>query len=107
MKPKNIFESIPKDIEDEFTELLTQNKNIRIERIVSRGHTSPASGWYDQKDNEWVIVLKGAAIIAFENDDEVKLESGDHLNIPAHTRHKVMWTDPEAETVWLAVYYQV
>ena len=105
MKPANIFKSIPKNLEEEFTELLTQNENVRIERIVSKGQTSPASGWYDQPDNEWVIVLKGAAIIRFEKDDEIKLEVGDHLNIPAHTRHKVAWTDPESETVWLAVHY--
>jgi len=105
MKPENIFKSIPKNFEEEFTELLTQNENIRIERIVSRGHASPASGWYDQQDNEWVIVLQGAAIIAFENDADVELAAGDYLNIPAHTRHKVKWTDPEVETVWLAVHY--
>ncbi len=105
MKIANIFESIPKNFEDEFTDLLAQNEKVRIERIVSKGHASPATGWYDQEENEWVIVLKGAAIITFENDGDIKLETGDYLYIPAYTRHKVKWTVPELETVWLAVYY--
>lgn len=105
MKPENIFASIPNDLEQELSDLLVQNECVRIERIVSKGHTSPVTGWYDQSENEWVIVLKGAAIIAFEDDDDVRLESGDYLNIPAHTRHRVKWTEPDSETVWLAIHY--
>jgi cupin 2 domain-containing protein len=105
MKSDNIFESIPSNLDDEFTELLLQNEGVSIERIVSRGHASPDSGWYDQERNEWVLLLKGAAIIAFENGDEITLASGDHINIPAHRKHRVKWTDPETETFWLAVFY--
>jgi len=105
MKPENIFAAIPETLDDEFIELLGQNENVRIERIVSRGHTSPATGWYDQAQNEWVMVLKGAAILAFEDGEEVRLERGDYLNIAAHTRHRVKWTQPDAETVWLAIHY--
>jgi len=105
MKLENIFESIPDDLEDEIADLLVQNEKVQIERIVSKGHASPATGWYDQEKDEWVIVLKGAAIIVFENDSEIKLEKGDYLNIPAHTRHKVTWTQTESETVWLAIHY--
>ena len=110
MKTANIFESIPDNLDDEFFDLLIKNENITIERIISKGHASPApagddKGWYDQASNEWVIVLKGSAVIAFENDTEVRLGTGDHITIPAHSKHKVKWTDPEAETVWLAVHY--
>ena len=34
------------------------------------------------------------------------VEAGDHVTIPAHTKHKVSWTDPTQETIWLAVFYQ-
>ncbi len=47
--------------------MLVQGEHVTIERIVSEGHTSPESGWYEQKRHEWVIVLQGAATILFEN----------------------------------------
>jgi cupin 2 domain-containing protein len=80
---------------------------VRIERIVSKGHSSPESGWYDQEENEWVVVLKGAAKLRFEQDGKlVELDAGDYINIPARVRHRVEWTNPEMETVWLAFFYR-
>lgn len=35
------------------------------------------------------------------------LQQGDFFHIPAHAKHKVVWTDPEEFTVWLAMYYSV
>ncbi|MBQ0720559.1 MAG: cupin domain-containing protein [Gammaproteobacteria bacterium] len=105
MTAQNIFTLIPDELEQELVEQLIDNKSIRIQRIVSKGHTSPTSGWYDQQRNEWVMVIKGAAILIFEDDDELRLNTGDYVNIPAHKKHRVSWTDPESETVWLAVHY--
>ncbi|MFT6051888.1 MAG: cupin 2 domain-containing protein [Halioglobus sp.] len=101
----NIFESLPEDISKEVFTQVIQGENIRIGRIVSIGHVSPEIGWYDQNDNEWVIILKGEAILSFENGVDVHLVSGGYLNIPAHTKHKVTWTKPNIETIWLAVHY--
>jgi cupin 2 domain-containing protein len=79
---------------------------VRIERIISKGHTSQENFWYDQDENEWVIVLKGAAKIVFNDDQEaVVLNSGDYINIPKHTQHRVDWTEPDVDTIWLAVFY--
>jgi len=105
MKPANIFESIADDLDKEVFDLIIKSNNVLIERIVSTGQTSD-TGWYDQDQSEWVIVLKGKAIIAFENGEEVSLKPGDHLNIPAHSRHRVKWTDPSTETIWVAVHYR-
>ncbi len=105
MKSKNIFESIPDNLDEEIFEQILQSENIKIERIISKGHRSPDSGWYDEEQNEWVIVLKGEAIISFENGIDINLKAGSHINIPAHKRHKVSWTDPKTETIWLAVHY--
>ena len=102
----NLFESLPEDISKEVFSEIIQGENIRIERIISKGHSSPEAGWYDQNDNEWVIVLKGEAKLSFENNNDVHLVSGSHLNIPAHTKHKVTWTKPNTETIWLAVHYK-
>ena len=102
----NIFEAIPADLPEELFEPLVDNSAVRIERIVSRGHTSPPSGWHDQAQNEWVIVLKGQAVVAFEQGESVTLKAGDFLAIPAHSRHRVEWTPQDVDTVWLAVHYR-
>ena len=105
MKPGNIFDSIPEKLDNEVFDLLIHNNKVKIERIISKGHISPESGWYDQDQDEWVIVLKGQALIAFESGEEVDLKEGGYVNIPAHTKHKVKWTNPNTETIWLAVHY--
>jgi len=102
---KNIFDVIPDNLEAEIFEQLVDSKKVKIERIVSKGHKSPEFGWYDQGDNEWVIVLKGEATLSFEDKTSAHLREGDFINIPAHTKHKVDWTTPERETIWLAVHY--
>ncbi|MCF8092012.1 MAG: cupin domain-containing protein [Desulfotignum sp.] len=102
---KNIFASIPDAFEEELFDDLLKSGNIRIERILSKGQSSPAQGWYDQSENEWVVVLEGSGIIVFEDGREITLGRGDCINIPAHARHRVKWTDPDRVTVWLAVFY--
>lgn len=101
----NIFSLLPKKLDREAFEPIVAHDHVVIERIVSRGHCSPETGWYDQKSNEWVMVLAGRATIVFENGQEVRLEKGDYVNISARTRHKVTWTDPGVETIWLTVHY--
>ena len=101
----NLFENLPVQLDEEWFETLVGAENVTVERIVSRGHASPASGWYDQARNEWVVVLKGRGVVAFEDGDEVTLGPGDHLTIAAHRRHRVAWTDPDEDTIWLALHY--
>ena len=102
---KNIFDAIPSDLSVEVFDTLIESGEVRIERIISKGHRSPDQGWYDQPQPEWVIVLQGNATINFENAPAVTLTQGDYLNIPAHQKHRVDWTDPQLETIWLAVHY--
>jgi cupin 2 domain-containing protein len=101
----NIFDDIPANLDKEVIESLVDSENVRIERIISKGHTSPDTGWYDQDRNEWVVVLKGAAVLSFSDKSSVSLKAGDHIKIPAHEKHKVTWTDPDTETIWLAIHY--
>lgn len=102
----NLFADIPRDLPVELFETLISANGLRIERIVSRGQSSPEGFWYDQEDHEWVLLLKGAAKLRFENPDAVfELIPGTHVLIPAHARHRVEWTDPTQSTVWLAVHY--
>ena len=105
MMKKNIFTQIPQSIPNELFEDIIVSKDLKIERIVSYGHSSPETGWYQEKSNEWVIVLQGEAIISFENTDDVRLKVGDYLNIEANKKHKVSWTIPNEKTIWLAIHY--
>lgn len=102
----NLFSEIPKDIPNEIFEDIVSTENIRIERIVSKGQSSPETGWYDQDEYEWVLVLSGQGVIGFEDGSEVTLNSGDYINIKAHQKHKVVRTAADEATVWLAVFYR-
>jgi len=102
----NVFSSLPATVHTEALEVLAESPWVSIERIVSRGHRSPEGFWYDQDRNEWVVMLRGQAALRFEGEESSKvLQPGDALTIPAHTRHRVEWTDPDQDTVWLAVFY--
>ena len=99
----NLYTDLPANLPDELFSTLLDAANIRIERIVSHGHASPEGFWYDQDENEWVIVLKGAARLRIE-DETVAMKPGDFVNIPAHRKHRVEWTTPDEPTIWLAVF---
>ena len=102
----SLFTDIPEALPAELFETVVCSNTAKIERIVSRGHASPAGFWYDQPDNEFVLVIQGSAGIRFENDENVvTLKAGDYLNIGAHVRHRVEWTDAACDTIWLAVHY--
>lgn len=103
---KNLFADFPANLPEELFETLVSSPDVRIERIVSHGHASPEDFWYDQDTDEWVLLLSGAARLQFENSDTpVEMAPGQYVLIPAHTRHRVAWTDPTQPTIWLAVHY--
>ncbi|WP_018295235.1 cupin domain-containing protein [Mariprofundus ferrooxydans] len=104
-KTANLF-SLPAISDDaEQIATLASAAGMRIERIVSHGHSSPADFWYDQDEDEWVILLTGAAGLTFDDGNPPQtLQPGDYLLIPAGERHRVAWTAPDQETVWLAIF---
>ena len=103
----NLFAGLPSAVAvDEQFRAILQRPGLRIERIVSTGQASPAGFWYDQADGEWVVVLQGEAKLRFADETEARhLKAGDHLDIAPHRRHRIDWTQPDAPTVWLAVFY--
>lgn len=106
METGNLLHAIPSTLPAEITECLLQSGGVRIERIVSKGQHSDPGFWYDQPDNEWVLLVSGAAVLRFEQGDQsVHLTPGMYLNIAAHERHRVESTAADRETVWLAVFY--
>ncbi len=103
----NLFADIDMNPASEAASDLAAGANVRIERIVSHGHATPAGTWFDQDWDEWVIVLKGSAGLLFEGDSAARvLGPGDHVRIPAHARHRVEWTAADQATVWLAVHFR-
>jgi cupin 2 domain-containing protein len=104
MNHANFFTDLPLELPEEVFTTILQSGNLRIERIVSQGHTSPDGFWYDQDQNEWVLVLQGSARLRLESE-VLEMQSGDFVNIPAHQKHRVEWTTPDQLTIWLAIYY--
>lgn len=100
----NLFTDIPVHLPEELFNTLLEAPNVRIERIVSHGHISPEGFWFDQDQHEWVLVMKGAARLQFE-DNTIEMKPGDHINISAHRKHRVDWTTSDEPTIWLAVFY--
>lgn len=90
---------------EEFSEILSQgySDSFRIERIVSHGHISPEGFWYDQEECEFVAVLQGNAELEFE-DGKTKMYAGDWIVIPAHKKHRVIFTSSKPQCIWLAVF---
>ena len=106
MKSSSIFSNIPVSTTEEIFETLLKTDHVKLERIISLGQATLRGEWFDQNDNEWVILLSGSAGLLFEDDKEVcVMNPGDYVHIPAHTRHRVEWTDANQETVWLALHY--
>ena len=103
----NLLCGLPEKADEEEVETLLAAPGLRIERIVSTGQASPEGFWYDEPDDEWVLVLAGAAGLLVEGEAQPRtLKPGDWLHLPARLRHRVAWTDTATATVWLAVRFK-
>ena len=102
----NILLNIPEKISEEIIEVLISSDIIRIERIISENHKSPKDFWYNQNENEFVMVLQGEGDILFDNGEILSLKKGDYCFIPAHIKHRIERTSDKEKTVWLAVFFK-
>jgi cupin 2 domain-containing protein len=102
---KNIFE-LPEQLPPaELFETLWHDHQISLKRIISTGQITPAGEWYDQEQNEWLIVLQGSAELSYEDDSRIKLTTGNYLLIPTHQKHRVEYTSSEPPCIWLTVFF--
>jgi cupin 2 domain-containing protein len=99
---ENLFANLPELPGSEQLMSLFEKRSIKIQRIVSQAYRSPPGFWYDQEDDEWVIVVRGEAILEFEAGELVHMTEGDYVTIPRHVKHRVLQTD--LKTIWLAVH---
>jgi len=97
----NLFTPEPVPPGSEQCHTLLENDSVKIERVLSHAAASPPGFWYDQEQDEWVTLLRGSATLEFEHHQQ-DIQPGDHLLIPAHLRHRVARTTPDA--LWLAVH---
>lgn len=106
MIAKNIFTRLPGAGPEEFLQQLARGSGFTLERIISHGHATPAGEWLEQEQDEWVILLSGRAGLLFQDgNEELVMEPGDYLLIPAHKRHRVEWTEANQDSVWLALHH--
>ena len=100
----NLF-SVPADLpHGELFERLAGSGDVLVERIVSSGQSTPDGEWLVGERDEWVVLLQGDAELAFD-DSTAALRPGDHVLIPAGSRHRVERTSVDPPCVWLAVHY--
>ena len=85
-----------------FQTLLSGPAGLRVERIISHGHVTPDNEWYDQEQDEWVLVLEGSATLGFADGSERTLSRGESLFLPRHLKHRVLFSSTPC--FWLAVH---
>lgn len=73
-------------------------RNLVVEQILS-GEVEPVD--YIQDQDEWVVVLDGAAVLEVDGEQH-DLARGDWMLLPAGTPHRLVSTRPG--TNWLAVH---
>ena len=106
VKRGNVFAPPALSANGEVFETLLRGKDFRLERIVSTGQATPAGEWYEQEQEEWVVLMSGSATLRFVGPEEVmELVPGDWVMIPARRRHRVERTDAGEPSVWLAVHF--
>jgi|SRR3989338_454856 len=106
LKNGNFFSKIPKSIPKELFETIVSSNDFKIEKIISKGHKTKKDYWYDQDNNESVLILNGSAELLFENEELIKMKEGEYIIIPAHKKHRVEKTDEKKETIWLTIFYK-
>ena len=104
MLPKvaKLYPDNPNSGEEAFFHIAS-GKSFTLEHIVSFGAASEEGSWYDQDRKEWVALIRGEAVLEFE-EGQLELRSGDSLIIPAVQKHRVVSTSVDA--VWIALHFE-
>lgn len=95
----NLYEgNFPEQNREVFSTLF-DNGIVRVESI--RSWLKTPGEWYDQNEDEWVLLFEGEADLEI-GDKVLHLTRGDHVMIPRHTPHRVLFTSENA--YWIGVF---
>ncbi len=98
----NLFEASSELNDSEQIVPLLWMQNARLEWIASYGQASEDEFWYEQAQDEWVLLAKGCAVLRFEGNRDLLLQAGDCLTLPAGLKHRVQSCSDDA--VWIALH---
>ena len=99
----NLFEYKQGDFSSELIDIVYEDDAIRVERIVSMGHTTPEDFVYDQDENELVSVLEGEAeLLLYDIGERIFLRKGDSFMLLSGVRHKVIYTSEPC--IWMCIF---
>jgi cupin 2 domain-containing protein len=86
----NLFDDVPR--------AQMVREDVRIERIVSTGQSTPANQPLSQGHDEWVLLLAGSAGLCIEGHGERNVRRGDHVLVAAQRAHSVTCAEPTSDT---------
>lgn len=105
----NILAALPERGSTEDILKLLERGPVKIERVVSQGHTSPPGFFHEQASHEWRFVVQGEVKLEIDDPDGgvevVELSTGDWVDLPAYRRYRIVETSTDPEAVWLAVHF--
>ncbi len=102
LQSTSLFTHLEPEASEETFVTLFEKAGVKIESIASHGQASPEDFWYDQPGDEWVMIMRGEAVLEVQDQEPLSMHPGDHVMIPRHVRHRVARTTPD--TLWLAVH---
>ncbi|MCB2222116.1 MAG: cupin domain-containing protein [Bacteroidetes bacterium] len=100
----NIFDLPKEENGIEIFTTLFESASIKIERIFGQHPYTQPGEWYDQEEDEWVVLLEGTAKVEIQNEQIIELKAGDYLFLPAHKIHRVNETSDVKKCIWLAIH---
>ena len=121
----NIFDLKDLSERKEVVKILSENENVKIEKIISTGQVTD---WQKSDKNEFVILIQGNAEIEYyrnkscenknfnaneniikniknTNDMKLQLGKGDTVLIKKGERHRVSYTSKNPCRIWICIFF--
>jgi len=88
-------------------ETIADDANVKIERFLVRGLTSPPDEYADEPSHEVIILLKGRLVLEYAGRDEkVTLKPGDYAVKGSDEKTRADAIAEDEETEWIKVSYR-